>query len=61
MIRSMAWLSVAYLFGIVGFGLAEMGDQWGGNNLGSMLWESFFAGVRWPMTVVEIITGNVKH
>lgn len=61
MIRAMGWMVVAYLFGIVGFGLSELGDQWGGNDLGSMLSEALAAGLRWPLTLYNIITGNFVH
>jgi len=61
MIKAIIWLFVGYLFGILGFGLASLMSSWGTTDLGNAFSDAFIFGARWPATVLDLLTGNLKH
>ncbi|HMB78292.1 MAG TPA: hypothetical protein VKN76_18005 [Kiloniellaceae bacterium] len=61
MIKALIWLVVAYVFGILGFGLASLMSSWGTSDLVTAFSDAFIFGATWPATVVDLLTGNLKH
>ena len=57
-VKSVGWLFVGYLFGILGFGLAEFFDTFGEVDLITALVSALAEGIRWPLTLFELITGR---
>ena len=61
MIKAIFWLLLTYAFGILGFGLASLMSSWGSSDLGVALTEAFIFGLAWPATVLDLLTGNLRH
>ena len=51
LIKGMGWAVIGYLFGIVGFGFAELASVIGEMGIVNALGHSFIEGVKWPHTI----------
>jgi hypothetical protein len=51
----------AYLFGILGFGLASLASDWGTNDISIAFSDALVFGLKWPATVLDLLTGNLQH
>jgi len=61
MIRALFWIALAYVFGVLGFGLASLASSWGTTDLAVALNDAFVFGLKWPGTVFDLLTGNLKR
>jgi hypothetical protein len=50
-----------YLFGILGFGLASLASAWGTTDIAMAFSDAFIFGLKWPATVLDLLTGNLQH
>ena len=57
-VKSVGWLVIGYLFGILGFGLAEFFDSFGEVDLITALINALSEGIRWPLTLLDLILGR---
>jgi hypothetical protein len=61
MIRALFWIAVAYVFGILGFGLASLASAWGTTDIAMAFSDAFIFGLKWPATVLDLLTGNLHN
>jgi hypothetical protein len=51
----------AYVFGILGFSLASLASDWGTGDLSVAVSDAVVFGLKWPATVLDLLTGNLQH
>ena len=56
LIKFTGWAIIGYLFGIVGFGIAEFASAIGEMPVVNALGHAFIEGVKWPHTIYVAIT-----
>ena len=61
MIRALYWMAGGYLFGILGFGLASLASAWGTTDIAMSISDAFIFGLKWPATVLDLLTGNLQR
>lgn len=58
LVKAAGWIVVGYLFGILGFAFAEFFDTFGKMDLVTALIHSIVEGIKWPLTLFELVTGK---
>ena len=61
MIKAIFWLALAYVFGVLGFGLASLMSAYGTTDLAVSFSDALAFGLKWPSTVIDLLTGDLKR
>ena len=56
LIKGMGWAVIGYLFGVVGFSIADFASIFGEMGIVNALGHAFVEGVKWPHTIFIALT-----
>ena len=61
MIKALFWIALTYVFGVLGFGLASLASSWGTTDIAVAMSDALTFGLKWPATVIDLMTGNLNR
>ncbi len=59
MIRAFFWIAIAYFAGTIAFSLATLFDRGLGTDAVTAVVDSVSAGLAWPITFYDLVTGQI--